>query len=74
MGSSVDTENRRLTRHTTAGDTEWGTPLRGSRALRTPGQPREPHRRLSHRRMNRTISEIEIALLRSSLALWSIEF
>ena len=30
MGGSFDTENRRLTGHATAGDTEWGTPLRGS--------------------------------------------
>ena len=39
MGGSIDTENRRLTRHATAGVTEWGTPLRGSRAIRTPGRP-----------------------------------
>jgi hypothetical protein len=42
MGGSFDTENRRLTRHATAGDTEWGTPLRGSRAIRTPGRPGSP--------------------------------
>ncbi len=36
MGRSFDTENRRLTRRATASVTEWGTPLRGSRAIRTP--------------------------------------
>src|SRR5579859_4012393 len=36
--------------------------------------PRKPHKRFPGLRMNRTTFELEIALLRSSLALWSIEF
>jgi hypothetical protein len=74
MDGSFDNRNWRLTRCATAGDTEWGTPLRGSRANRTPGRPRKPHKRFAGLRVNRTTSELEIALLRSSLALWSIEF
>lgn len=34
-----------------------------------PRPPRKPYRRFSHHRMNRITFELEIALLRSSLAL-----
>ncbi len=82
MGRSFDTENRRLTRHATAGDTEWGDAPPGLAcdfARPEPDAssippPRKPHKRLPGLRMNRTTFEIEIALLRSSPALWSIEF
>ena len=36
--------------------------------------PRKPHKRFSGLRMNRTTSELKIALLRSAPAPWSIEF
>ena len=36
-GQQLRYKNRRLTRHATAGGTEWGDARRGSRAMRTPG-------------------------------------
>jgi hypothetical protein len=74
MSSSFDTKNRRLTRRAIAGGTEWGDAPPGLACDPHARTTRKPHKRLSGLRMNRTISELKIALLRSSLAFWSIEF
>jgi hypothetical protein len=82
MGRSFEPENRRLTRSAYRRRHRMGgRPAGARRAFRTPGTgrlsippPRKPHKQLSGLRMNRTTFELEIALLRSSPALWSIEF